>query len=252
MEIKLVNTSYKNTLENINIGFKKGINSIIGKNKTLILDILSGLIKDKGQIKIDSKVISKDLNKYVSYVLEFPEEQFFNNTVLEELKCGKKITDEEIENVLTIVGLNKELLELNPFNLSSGEKRKLGIASILLDDKDIILFNEPTIGLDNIGIESIIKLFRDLKSKGKIVIIASSNIEFVHKVSDYIYLIEENVVLEGTKYEVLKSTDNLISRGIELPQIITFSNLVLKEKNIKIGYRDDIKDLIKDIYRYVK
>lgn len=251
MEIKLINTSYKDRLSDINITFKKGITCLIGKNKTIILDILSGLVKDKGQIKIDNKSV-KELSKFVSYVFEFPEEQFFNNTVLEELKCDKKVTDEEIGTVLAMVDLDSSLLNSNPFDLSSGEKRKLGIASILLDNKDIILFNEPTIGLDSLGVEFIIKLFRELKSRGKTVIIASSNVEFVHKIADYIYLIEETIVLEGNKYDVFKNDELLANSGILVPQIIAFSNLVLNDKKIKIGYRDDIKDLIKDIYRYVK
>ena len=56
--------------------------------------------------------------------------------------------------------------------------------------------------------------------------------------------------MEGNKYDVFKQ--DISKYGLKRPKIIEFEQLVLEKKGIKIGYRDDINDLMKDVYRYVK
>lgn len=271
---KKVNYSEKKVLDKINISFKKGkINGIIGKSgsgKTTLLELINHLIiPTNGTINIDDfEILSNEklnnvnnLRFNIGYISQFPEEQFFARTVKEELEMPLRFfnykinqIDKRINDVLKMVSLDPSVLSLNPLNLSNGEKRKIAIASALIINPKVLILDEPTIGLDSKNKKDLIKLLRLLKNRyQKTIIIVTHDIEFLHKIVDYIYVLDnKKIVLEGTKYEIFKQEKVLKKYGILVPKVIQFSNKVLNKKNIKIGYRDEINDLIKDIYRYAK
>ncbi len=267
MEIELKNVDFtyekinyekKEVLKNINMKFEAGkITSIIGKSgsgKTTLLELIDNII-----VPTKGEIIIEDVNK-IGFLFQFPEEQFFNQTVKKELEVILKLSDykkdinKRIYDVLEMVNLNEDYLNKNPFNLSSGEKRKLALASVLILNPKIILLDEPTIGLDDKDKNEMIKLIRMLKNRyNKTIIIASHDMNFIHKIADYIYVLDnKKIIMEGDKYTIFKQEEKLNKIKIKVPNLISFSNKVLKIKKIKIGYRDDINDLIKDIYRYVK
>ena len=267
MEIELKNVDFtyekinyekKEVLKNINMKFETGkITSIIGKSgsgKTTLLELIDNII-----VPTKGEIIIEDVNK-IGFLFQFPEEQFFNQTVKKELEVILKLSDykkdinKRIYDVLEMVNLNEDYLNKNPFNLSSGEKRKLALASVLILNPKIILLDEPTIGLDDKDKNEMIKLIRILKNRyNKTIIIASHDMNFIHKITDYIYVLDnKKIIMEGDKYTIFKQEEKLNKIKIKVPNLISFSNKVLKTKKIKIGYRDDINDLIKDIYRYVK
>ena len=253
-----INYEKKEVLKNINMKFETGkITSIIGKSgsgKTTLLELIDNII-----VPTKGEIIIEDVNK-IGFLFQFPEEQFFNQTVKKELEVILKLSDykkdinKRIYDVLEMVNLNEDYLNKNPFNLSSGEKRKLALASVLILNPKIILLDEPTIGLDDKDKNEMIKLIRMLKNRyNKTIIIASHDMNFIHKITDYIYVLDnKKIIMEGDKYTIFKQEEKLNKIKIKVPNLISFSNKVLKTKKIKIGYRDDINDLIKDIYRYVK
>lgn len=254
-----INYDKKEVLKNINIKFETGkITSIIGKSgsgKTTMLELISSIIlPTNGEIKITNS------NK-IGFLFQFPEEQFFNQTVEQELEVILKLNDyrkndnkKRISDSLKMVGLDNDYLNMNPFNLSNGEKRKVALASVLILNPSILLLDEPTIGLDDKSKKEIINLIRLLKKRyNKTIIIASHDMDFVHKITDYIFVLDnKKIIMEGDKYTIFKKEEELNKINIKIPKLIEFPNKVLRLKKIKIGYRDDINDLIKDIYRYVK
>ena len=256
---KKINYEEKEILNDINIKFEKGkITSIIGKSgsgKTTILELISSII-----LPTNGEIVFNNESK-IGFLFQFPEEQFFNQTVEKELEVILKLNDyktkdkkKRISDALKMVGLNDTYLNMNPFKLSSGEKRKVALASILILNPNILLLDEPTNGLDSKSKNELINLIRILKKRyNKTIIIASHDMDFIHKITDYIYVLDnKKIILEGDKYSIFKDEESLNKINIRVPKIIEFSNRVLKLKQIKIGYRDDINDLIKDIYRYVK
>lgn len=272
MEIKFdkVNFTYKKinyceheVLKNINIKLKAGkINAIVGKSgsgKTTLLELITGILKPTtGKVLIDEKEIDNLNNAFdIGYVSQ-DNNQFLEKTVKEELEMLLKLYNyklkekkKRINDSLIMVGLNEKYLNLNINNLSSGEKKKLALASALILNPSILIIDEPVIGLDRKTKEELKKIFRILKTRyNKTIIFVSNNLDFVLEVADYVYVLyDKEIVLEGKKIDVLSKTDILKKYGIIGPNITSFENLVLTKKQIKIGYRYEINDLIKDIYR---
>lgn len=272
MEIKFdkVNFTYKKinyceheVLKNINIKLKAGkINAIVGKSgsgKTTLLELITGILKPTtGKVLIDEKEINNLNNAFdIGYVSQ-DNNQFLQKTVKEELEMLLKLYNyklkekkKRINDSLIMVGLNEKYLNLNINNLSSGEKKKLALASALILNPSILIIDEPVIGLDRKTKEELKKIFRILKTRyNKTIIFVSNNLDFVLEVADYVYVLyDKEIVLEGKKIDVLSKIDILKKYGIIGPNITSFENLVLAKKQIKIGYRYEINDLIKDIYR---
>lgn len=276
MEIKFndVSFSYPNNdkliLNNFSCNIKSNmINAVIGKNgsgKSTILELLDGLlIPINGYIKVGKSSFDKNGNcKYrrnIGFLFQIPEEQIFNSTVYKEiefsLKCfnfDKDRIHDTVVGSLNMVGLDESYLDRNPYKLSNGERRKVALASILAFNPEIIILDEPTVGLDNISKNEFMRLIKSLRNDyEKTIIIVSHDINFLHKFVDYVFLIKDgNIYLEGTKYDVLSNEDAMNECGLLVPNILHFSNLVSNKKNVQIGYRDEINDLIKDVYRYAK
>ena len=281
MEIKFNNVYFsynKNTpienevLKNINLDIKEGkISSIIGRSgsgKSTLVEMINALnIPSKGEVKINDFIITdkskrikniNDLRVNIGLIFQFPEEQFFNMTVYDEISFGMKYLnyktkdiEKRVKDSLKMVGLNQNYINRNPFTLSNGEKRKVAIASVLAFNPEVIILDEPTIGLDSISKKNLIMLLRNLKTRyKKTIIIVSHDNDLIHKISDYIYVLDNGeIVVEGDKYTVFKDEEKLKKYGIRVPNEIEFANLVYKKTGKKIGYRDDINDIIKDVYR---
>ena len=279
MEIEFKNVSYtynyrtplrKTALRNISVNIQKNkINSILGKcgsGKTTMIELILALLKPtRGKIYVGPYLVEKnirikrlnDLRFDVGLIFQFPEDQIFNATVKKEIEFGMryfnykvKDIDKRASDALKMVGLDDSYLSKNPYKLSRGEMRKVAIASVLAFNPKILIFDEPTVGLDSISKRNFIKLIQMLKNKyNKTIILVSHDTEFIYKCSDYTYILNEGeLVLEGDTKEVL-TNPKLHEYGLQRPQIVEIIDYINKEKGLKIGYRVDVNDLIKDIYR---
>ena len=259
-------------ISNLKIESNK-IYGIIGKSgsgKSSLIQLINGLLLPTdgkitiGKYKLDNKSKLKKIKQIrsnVGIVFQYPEEQFFCHTVREEIEFSLKcynfklnVIDKQVTDALKIVGLDESFLERDPLSLSHGEMRKVALASILAYNPKIIVLDEPTVGLDDLAKKNLVKIIRKLKLRyGKTIIIVSHDTNFLLQIVDFVYLLENGTVsLSGDKYKVLSDESKLKDNNILVPDILAFSNLVMKKKNIRLGYRDDINDLIKDIYRHVK
>lgn len=263
MGIKFVNVSYE-ILKDLNLSFDgTGITSIVSKNdieiKT-IFDLIYALkIPENGEIKLGRTSISKEikpksiinLRKNISYLSDCAH--LFNISIMEDLKViSKKSSPKKLDEMLKLFNLEKDILKKNYADLSKSEKKKILLISLLLKDSKYILLINPTNDLDYKSSQALIKVLKSLKREDKTIILSSNDPDFLLQVSDDVILFENGKVLSyGNKYEILSS--KVLSRfEFNNPEILNFRSKVEEIKNRKLNYRDNILDLIKDIYRDVK
>jgi len=274
MEIKFENVSFNNVVKDINLKIEKGqIIGIVGSSgsgKTTLVEMIDALVlPTNGRLLVGDFALEKgkkykninELRFNVGFVFEDANEQIFSNTVYDEVafamryfKYKKEQIEVQVKKALMMVGLPEEYLYKNPFNLSHGETKKLAIACVLAFNPEIVIFDEPLTALDNASKKNLIKIIRTLKTRyNKTVIIVSQDTDFLHKIVDKVYVMHKgNIVMAGNKYEVFQEEELLNKYDVKAPSVISFAKLVEKKKGIKMGYRDEINDLIKDVYRYVK
>ena len=246
MDIEFKNVKYDQLISNLNMKLiSDKINSIydIDGNGKIIYDLLNGNINNyDGDILLGKKI---DENITVKSYME-------DN--LKKYNYKLDILDKHIADSIKMVGLNNNLISRKISELSSGEKMLVKIGSLLsLNPKVIVMYN-PIEDLDAPSIKNLIKIIRILKNRfHKTFIFVTSNIEFMHKISDNIYLINNGSLIKyGDKYDIFTDFELLKEHNIILPNTILFSKKVLDKTGKKIGYRDDANDLLKDVYRYAK
>lgn len=193
-------------------------------------------------------------NKEVAYLSEDCTDNMFSINIKEDIKYilnNKKLTN-DIFDMLKLFNLDEVILEKNYLELSDGEKKKICIISTLLKDSNIILMDRPDSYLDDKSIQSLIKILKRLK-KEKVIIISSNNINFILQVSEKVVVINKTKVMEcDNKFNILNNETIMTKVGFSMPFVVEFENRVQKIKNIKLVQRDNVNDLLKDIYRNVK
>lgn len=248
-------TPFKHTaVNNISFTVEKGeITGIIGhtgSGKSTLLQLLNGLLKPTdGKVYFNGNDIWQDPKKIGLYrfkiglVFQYPEYQLFEETVKEDIAYGPKnmkLSPEEIEQrvneAVSIVGLKEHLLEKSPFDLSGGEKRRAAIAGIMAMKPEIIVFDEPTAGLDPIGRETVFEAIKKYRrDNDATIIIVSHSMEDMASICDKIIVLNDgNVVMHDSVTEVFKNADKLKKIGLNVP-IVTDVLLTLKEMGADIS-----------------
>ncbi|MGN0151903.1 MAG: ABC transporter ATP-binding protein [Wujia sp.] len=186
----------KKVLDNIIADFEGGmIYGLLGKNgagKTMLLRAISGLIKiDDGEMLINGEKIDKKLD--IGIMIEnmglYPELCAYDNlSYLTGL--NKKVSKETINRYIKKVGLDST--DKRPFQkYSLGMKQRLIFAQAIFEDPSILLLDEPTNALDENGVKLILNIIKELKSKDRIIVIASHNMEFINALADKIYIMSD-------------------------------------------------------------
>lgn len=267
MAVKFVDVSYKNIFEKVNFEIAKGqIVSVVGKNgsgKTTVFELIYGQdLKFDGKINLGKKILDKnrkqkqlkEIRKDIFYLRQDYCNQLFNINILEDINYYVGIPKEEkLEELLKGFGLNNSVLKKHYSELSYGELKKILLILVILSDKKILLLDDVTSDLDLKGKKTLIKKLKQLKREGKIIVLSSCDADFLLEASDVVLYIDDNkLAVKNDKYNFFKNKNLLNKCSMEMPKILEFKDIVLKRKKIKLLYRDNINDLIKDIYRNAK
>ena len=283
MEIRVKKISYiydnktklkTKALDNLSLMIKNNeITSFIGNSssgKTALANLLAlKYLPTNGEIKFGNITISnknnrsifQNLKKQIGLVNPNTDTVFWTTSVKKEIalaikKSGSEVKDKDkrIKDSLKVAGLGEEYLNQNPNDLSKGEQTKLIIAIVLAYNPKLIIFDEPTLYLDAYNKNELVKLIRMMKLRyKKTVVIFSKDTDFIHKITDYVYLIKDGKILKrGDKYKLFNNFKILEKNNIDIPKVMNFAYLLQQKKNVKMIYRDDINDLMKDVYRSVR
>lgn len=176
-----------------------GLQGPNGSGKTMLMRLISGLIRPtKGTVEIDGKRLGKDMDFPASMGLLIEEPAFLpNHTGLKNLELlaeiQSKVSNETIRQTLRDVGLAPD--DKRTFSkYSLGMKKRLGIAAAIMEKPDLILLDEPTNALDDIGTEQICNLIRRERDRGALVIVACHDSQIFGRLADEVYTVYEGRV----------------------------------------------------------
>lgn len=239
IQLKDVSYSYKNikALKNINMSILDGeAVAFIGPNgsgKSTLMKLINGiLIADSGQYlfneeeitlsKLQNNIFSKSFHKKIGFVFQNSEVQLFCSNVYDEIAFGPRQMGLKEEEVKVRVMDCMELLQITelqnraPYHLSGGEKKKVAIASVLVLNPEVIVFDEPMNDLDPKTKRFLKGLLINLNNSGKTILCSTHEFEYVKGIFNRaIVFSNEHIIIRDDDYErVLGDSDFLFENNI--------------------------------------
>lgn len=257
MEIRFSNYKYKK--QNINITIDSNtIIGITGDNYEEFLNIFNFINKFTNVIVDKVKLNSKNVlyyNNRIVYIKSIENNMsikeymlyLMSNYNLEIKDVNKKIVDS-----LKIVGLKNIDIDMSIKDLSTSEKTLLLLAASLIFNPEVIILNNPYFGLDNKMIKRTNILFNKLVDQyNKTIIIGSNDSNELYKYTkEMIFIKNDNVIRYDKTINVYKDIDFLNNNNYDIPLSVTFTSKVNNKKKVNLNYLQDIRDIIKDIYKH--
>lgn len=223
-----------------------------GSGKSTLVQLMNALnlphegMVDIAGIKIypKNKELLKPIRRHVGLVFQFPEYQLFEETVIKDVMFGPKNflgknadVLEEAKLALKMVNLDPALYDRSPFNLSGGQMRRVAIAGILASSPNILVLDEPTVGLDPKGkVELLEMLVKIQKETSKTIIIITHDMNLVARYSKRCIVLDEGkIVFDGPKNEMFENEAFLDEHNLSLPDVSKLAK-TLKNKGL-ISYK---------------
>ena len=219
----------------VNSGEFMGIIGHTGSGKSTLIQHLNGLLKPtEGTVCFEGKDIWSDkhftrqVRFQVGLVFQYPEYQLFEETVFSDIAFGPKnmkLGEEEIKRrvyeAAAFVELPDSVMELSPFELSGGQKRRVAIAGVIAMEPKVLILDEPTAGLDPRGREQILNNIRSYqKAKDATVIMVSHSMEEIaDSVERLVVINDARIAMDDTPRAVFSRAKELEDMGLAVPQV---------------------------------
>jgi len=203
LHIKNLNVKFgkEEVIRNLSFELKKGDFLIIlgpnGAGKTVLLKTLLGIFPFEGKIEWRKGIKIGYVPQRFPFVKDFP-------ISVEEFLQLKTKNKNEIGEVLKLVGFEENFLKKNLEEISSGQYQRILVAWALMGNPDVLLFDEPTTGIDISGKETIYQLLERLKKeKNLTIILVTHDLSVVFKFSDYVICLNKCPICQGTPKETV-------------------------------------------------
>ena len=241
-----------------------GIIGHTGSGKSTLMQQLNGLLKPtSGQVLLDGvdiwsdKKLTRQARFRVGLVFQYPEYQLFEETVYRDIAFGPKnmgLDEQEIDRRVReaagFVGLTAEQLEVSPFDLSGGQKRRVAIAGVIAMEPEVLILDEPTAGLDPVGRSEIlgnIEAYR--RARNATIMMVSHSMEDVARLTDRLLVMNgSRLAMDGTPAEVFTHAEELVSMGLNIPQV-TQVFLHLQKLGLDVANVYTIEQAVSEIKR---
>jgi cobalt/nickel transport system ATP-binding protein len=207
-----------------------------GSGKSTLLKVLDGLVfpqtgsytafgEPVTEDTLEDEQMSEGFRSRVGFVFQNSDAQVFSPTVLEEIAFGplqlglsREETGDRVKDVLAMLGIG-DLAERAPFQLSGGQKKKVAIASVLVMNPEVLLFDEPTAALDPRTQHWLVELIERLGAAGKTIVHATHDLGLLERISDraVVFSEEHRVVADGPPAEVLADKELLVGVNLVHP-----------------------------------
>lgn len=233
-------TPFQHTaLHNVSFSVERGefigIIGHTGSGKSTLMQHLNGLLKPtSGRILLDGKDIwadkasTRQARFRVGLVFQYPEYQLFEETVYKDIAFGpknmgldEKEVDRRVREAAGFVGLTEAQLQVSPFDLSGGQKRRVAIAGVIAMEPEILILDEPTAGLDPVGREDIlgnIQAYR--KAKNATIMMVSHSMGDVARLTDRLLVMcDASLAMDGTPDQVFGRAQELVDMGLDIPEL---------------------------------
>ena len=212
-----------------------GVIGHTGSGKSTLMQHLNGLLQPtSGQILLDGKDIWSDRKTTrqarfrVGLVFQYPEYQLFEETVYKDIAFGPtnmglsaEEIDRRVREAAGFVGLTEEQLQVSPFDLSGGQKRRVAIAGVIAMEPEILILDEPTAGLDPVGREEILENIDSYRrAKNATVMMVSHSMNDVARMTDRLLVMcDSRLAMDGTPIEVFSHAQELLDMGLDIPAL---------------------------------
>ena len=226
-------------IDNMNFSVERGefvgIIGHTGSGKSTLMQHLNGLLKPtSGTVLLDGEDIHKD-KKFtrqarfrVGLVFQYPEYQLFEETVYKDIAFGPKNMglkpdeiDRRVREAAKLVGLTEKQLEVSPFDLSGGQKRRVAIAGVIAMEPEVLILDEPTAGLDPASRAEILENIETYrKTKNATIMMVSHSMNDVARLTErLLVLCGSKIAMDGPPAEVFTRAQELLDMGLDIPDI---------------------------------
>ena len=212
-----------------------GIIGHTGSGKSTLIQHLNGLLKPtSGTVLFNGEDIWKDkqftrqVRFQVGLVFQYPEYQLFEETVYRDIAFGPKNMkldeqeiDRRVKEAAEFVELPQSVMDLSPFELSGGQKRRVAIAGVIAMEPKVLILDEPTAGLDPKGREEILRNIRNYQSakNATVIMVSHSMEEIADSVQRLVVVNDAHIPMDGTPREVFSHAKELENMGLAIPQV---------------------------------
>ena len=212
-----------------------GVIGHTGSGKSTFIQHLNGLLRPtEGRILLEGRDIWAEPKKIrrvrfeVGLVFQYPEYQLFEETVYKDIAFGptnmgltKEEIDRRVREAAGFVGLTEKQLEVSPFDLSGGQKRRVAIAGVIAMEPEVLILDEPTAGLDPVGREEILGNIRAYRAaKNAAVLMVRHSREDVARLTDRLLVMNgSRLAMDAAPGEVFEHVQELLDMGLSIPKV---------------------------------